>query len=50
VRVARVSWGPTGRSRDILRKVQGDHRNLVHTGKKVLKMIRQGRLVLVILG
>jgi hypothetical protein len=48
MRVARISWGPTGHSRDILHKAKGDHIDRVHSDQKVLEMIRQGRLILVI--
>jgi hypothetical protein len=35
-------------SRDILQKAKGDLLDQVHSDQMVLKMIRQGRLVLVI--
>jgi hypothetical protein len=45
MRVARILWVPTMRSRDILLQAKGDHLSQVHSDQMVLKMIRQGRLV-----
>jgi hypothetical protein len=45
VRVARILWVPTMRSRDILLQATGDHLRQVHSDQMVLKMIRRGRLV-----
>jgi hypothetical protein len=50
MRVARISWGHTGSSRVIFRKAKGHHLDRVHSDQKLLKIIRQGRLVLVIGG
>jgi hypothetical protein len=48
--VAEVSWGPTRHSVDILHKAKEDHLDRIHSGQNVLKMIRHGRLVLMIGG
>jgi hypothetical protein len=50
MRVAMLNGDPTGRSRDILHKANGDHLDRVHTDQKVLEVIGWGRLVLVIGG
>ncbi len=50
MRVAWINQGPTGRSRGIFLQAKGDHLDWVHSGQKVLKVIRRGRLVLVIGG
>jgi hypothetical protein len=39
MRIAMISWGPTGRSRDILRKAKEEHLDRVHLGQKDLENI-----------
>jgi hypothetical protein len=43
MRVAGISWGPTGCPRDILRNAKADHLDGVHSDQKVLERIRRGR-------
>jgi hypothetical protein len=50
VHVAGHRRGSTARSMDILHKAKGDYLDQVNPNQKVLKVIRQGRLVLVIGG
>jgi hypothetical protein len=50
MRVAMPYGDPTGPSRDILHKANGDHLDRVHADQKVLEVIGRGRLVLVIRG
>jgi hypothetical protein len=38
-RIARISWGPTRGSRDILRIAKEDHLDRVHPGQKVIENI-----------
>ncbi len=42
--------GPTGHSRDKLHKAKGDHLDQVYSDQKVLKVIRWGKLDLLIGG
>ncbi len=49
-RVVGISWRPTGCSMGILHKAKGNYLDWVHSDQKALKVIRQGRLVLVIEG
>jgi hypothetical protein len=50
VRVAGISWGTFWVLEGILHKAREDHLDQVHSDQKILKVIRQGRLVLVIGG
>jgi hypothetical protein len=47
---SREERGPTGFSRDILHKAKGYHLDRLHSGQKVLEVIRWGRLILLIGG
>jgi hypothetical protein len=50
MRVAGNRRGPTGCTRDILLTAEGDYIDQVHSGLKVIEVIRRGRLVLLIKG
>jgi hypothetical protein len=42
MKVAEISLGPTGHSRDTVRKAKGDHLGRIHSDQKVLEVIRWG--------
>jgi hypothetical protein len=50
MRVDGISWGTYWHSRDILLKVKGDHRDQVHSDRKILTVIGWGRMILVVGG